>query len=188
MLLQWQPWALLIHQLHQPINVKVKQDTRQGIALGNTHVDVEALAQVPVVLHTPFATAVEIPDVVPQLASDALLPQHIQQAIPPHSIIGLLQVQEERVGTLVTILPAPHQLAKGEDMVICRPARAKSILRLMQQLMLLSSTDEPVGDYLIGQLTNHTQQCDAPVVVGILGVALLVHVDDHTLQELLWCS
>ncbi len=96
--------------------------------------------------------AVEIPDVVPQLASDALLPQHIQQAIPPHSIIGLLQVQEERVSTLVTILPAPHQLAKGEDMVICRPARAKSILRLMQQFMLLSSTDEPVGDYLIGRL------------------------------------
>ncbi len=46
-----------------------------------------------------------------------------------------------------------------------------------------------IGDYLIGQqLTNHTQQCDAPVVVGIFGVALLVHVDDHTLQELHWCS
>jgi hypothetical protein len=59
-------------------------------------------------------------------------------------------------------------------MVICRPARVKGILRLMQQFMLLSSTDEPVGDYLVGQLTNHTQQCDAPVVVGIFGVALLV--------------
>jgi hypothetical protein len=33
---------------------------RAGIALGNTHVNVEALAQVPVVLHTPFAAAVEI--------------------------------------------------------------------------------------------------------------------------------
>ncbi len=76
-------------------------------------------------------------------------------------------------------------------MVICRPARAKSILHLMQHFMLLSSTDEPVGDYLIiGQLTNHTNhtqhQCDAPVVFGIFGVALLVHVDDHPLRELLW--
>jgi hypothetical protein len=57
---------------------------------------------------------------------------------------------------LVTVLPAPNQLAQGTDVVICRPARAESILRLMQQFMLLSSTNEPVGDYLVGQLTNHT--------------------------------
>jgi hypothetical protein len=40
--------------------------------MGNTHINVEALAQVPVVLHTPFATAVEIPDVVPQRATGVI--------------------------------------------------------------------------------------------------------------------